>query len=337
MPKLSEITPTVSNDAEYEADNSILIYEDDHPNNESGYDTPYDTDLPSYLMCKPYTLSVKEKINVWMKDADQQEPVDYDLLFAQWQGVYSYLASQSDVWQLPPWGSFQDQIYVSNVAMVMPHLDNMCVLANFKAVPRRGEEDVAEAFFRLMKFDICRPPVFWEGAAETKWLHDNVYIGGWGQRSDKRAYDWMEKHLDMDIIRVHMTDERLYHLDCSVFPLNGEKTIVCTSVYTPEEIKAIEAETEIVSVSKKCAYSAITNLVRVGTTLCAGSAIGSMSEKDKEYADEKKYIDTLTKIATDNGLGVSLFNISEACKSGAALSCMVLHMNIPSFGKDEIL
>ena len=218
MPKLSEITG-----AEASQDHAVEHY-DDAPYNESGYDTPFDIDVPSYLMCKPYTISTKNPNNAWMKDADQQEPIDYDLAFAQWSQLYNHLAGQCDVWQLPASGNYQDQVYCANLAMVLPHLDNMVVLANMKSPPRKGEEWVGEAFFKLMKFDITRPPYTWEGEAELKWLHDNIYIGGYGQRTDIRALEWFEKTHKMKVIKVRMTDDRLYHLDCSIFPLTGEKT-----------------------------------------------------------------------------------------------------------------
>lgn len=316
---------------------STVEHFDDHPYNESGYDTPFDVDIPSYLMCKPYTMSTKSKNNIWMKDRDQQDPIDFGLALAQWQALFNFIAGQADVLQLPPSGNYQDQVYVANLAMMLPHLDNMCLLAHMQSPPRKGEEWVGEAFFKMLKFDIMRPPYTWEGEAETKWLHDNVYIGGYGIRTDRRSYEWMEKELDMSIIPVKMGDDRLYHLDCSVFPLTAEKTMVCTSVYTPKEVKEIESETEIIDIPKKLAYGGITNCVRVGNTVCCASKIGSLDQKSKDYADCKEHADKLTSICIKEGLGVALFNLSELEKSGAALSCCVMHLNEKSHGKEDLL
>ena len=40
----------------------------------------------------------------------------------------------------------------------------------------------------------------------------------------------------MNIIKVEMVDDYLYHLDCSIFPLTKDKTLVCTEMFTPEEL-----------------------------------------------------------------------------------------------------
>jgi N-dimethylarginine dimethylaminohydrolase len=39
------------------------------------------------------------------------------------------------------------------------------------------------------------------------------------------------KKFGMKIIKLEMVDEYLYHLDCSIFPLTKEKTLVCTELY----------------------------------------------------------------------------------------------------------
>ena len=64
-------------------------------------------------------------------------------------------------------------------------------------------------------------PYKWEGEADIKYLSDNVYIGGFGIRSDIKTYKWMEENYDMKIIKVKMVDEYMYHLDCSIFPIKS--------------------------------------------------------------------------------------------------------------------
>ena len=53
----------------------------------------------------------------------------------------------------------------------------------------------------------------------------------------------------MNIIKVEMVDDYLYHLDCSIFPLTKEKTLVCTEMFTPEELAQISQYTEIIDIS----------------------------------------------------------------------------------------
>jgi len=87
-----------------------------------------------------------------------------------------------------------------------------------------------------------RPLPAGQGEADLKHLHD-VYVGGYGQRSERAAYEWMEREFDMRIVKVRETDPYLYHLDCTVFPLTREDTLVCTEMFEREEVAAIERHT----------------------------------------------------------------------------------------------
>ena len=136
---------------------------------------------------------------------------------------------------------------------------------------------------------------------------------------------------DMKIIPLKETEPYLYHLDCTVFPLTREITLVCTEMYTPEEIKQIEKVTEIIPVSVDDCFSGICNSVRLGNTLLNASNIHEMKHTDEYYAEEKEKNRKLEEIAIEHAFEVSFFNLSEFLKSGALLSCMVMHLNRKSY------
>jgi len=71
-----------------------------------------------------------------------------------------------------------------------------------------------------------------------KYLYGNKYIGGYGIRSNIKAYEWMEEQYNMDIIKVAMVDEYLYHLDCSIFALNGGGTLPTVAAGTGTVVTA---------------------------------------------------------------------------------------------------
>src|SRR2546429_9605312 len=52
-------------------------------------------------------------------------------------------------------------------------------------------------FFQQMGYNVCVPPTKFEGEAELKHLYDNVYAGGFGIRSERETYEWMEKNFEM--------------------------------------------------------------------------------------------------------------------------------------------
>ena len=131
----------------------------------------------------------------------------------------------------------------------------------------------------------------------------------------------------MNIIKVAMTDEYLYHLDCSIFPLNTEQTLVCTELYDKDEIQQIEKATEIINVDVEDALSGITNSVKLGNMILCASNISELNKSDEFYEIEKHKIESLEKICSNVGMEPAIFNLSEYMKSGAMLSCLVMHLN----------
>ena len=169
------------------------------------------------------------------------------------------------------------------------------------------------------------------GEADLKFLHSNVYIGGYGIRSEEAAYDWMEETFDIEIIKVRMKDEHLYHLDCSIFPITCEDTLVCTELYDPSEIREIEMHTNIIDIDVEFAYKSITNCVRLGRYVMNMSMSGSYGEDvyTHYYQSDTYKRNKFDKICAQLGLEPRYFSLSEYVKGGAALSCLMLHLNSP--------
>ena len=166
-----------------------------------------------------------------------------------------------------------------------------------------------------------------------KYLYDNVYVEGYGIRSQYEAYEWMEETFDMNIIKLEMVDDYLYHLDCSIFPLTKEKTLVCTEMFSEEELAQLAQYTEIIDISVDDAFNGLTNSVRLGNMILCASNISELTRADEQYAAEKAKIETMEQICFNEGLEPVFFNLSEYMKSGAMLSCMVMHLNYVDYNK----
>lgn len=316
------------------ADESVLI-DTAVPN--SLRSTPTHLDRPAFLMNLPFSLDTAEPNNVWMEDYDsatEREP-DHERAMLQFLDLYSFIAAEAVVMLLPTprVTGLQDLVYTANLGIVLDHLPGpeVAVIANFTSPPRRAETPVGQQFFESMGYRTVVSPHPFEGEAELKHLHDNVYVGGWGQRTDKQAYEWMEREFDMRVVPLKMTDPYLYHLDCSVFPLTRDETIVCTSMFEPEEIRELERHTGIVDVSLDEAYAGIANSVRVGNLLLNATHIHELERDHKDFASERAKNRRLEDIAAERACEVAYFNVSEYHKSGALLSCMVMHLNRRSY------
>jgi N-dimethylarginine dimethylaminohydrolase len=279
-------------------------------------------------MCPPKYLSVKKANNVWMKKMKGEDrEVSIDRAMAQVFDLYGLIAQDAVVWLLPPKKGLQDAVYVSNAGAILPHLYKTIVLANFKAEGRPGEEKVLSQFLDLMDFEQHPCPYKWEGEAELKWIRENIYIGGHGQRSDPAAYRWMEKEFGCKIIRLDMSSDAMrYHLDCWTFPLNSECVLLSEDT-APETKKQIEKVAEIIPVDKKDAQFSLTNCVRIGNIVFNATSISELKRSEKDYEPERHKNEALEKICSDKGLSLVWVNLSELAKSGAALSCCCMHLN----------
>ena len=293
-------------------------------------ETPSHLQLQSYVMNFPFSLSTADPNNIWMQELNEEElQINRPKAYKQFMDLYNFMSGQSLVYLLPSEGNFQDQVYVANLGLQLPHIKdaNKILLSNFTSEPRKGEEWVGKHFFQQMGYETHISPYKWEGEADIKYLYDNVYIGGYGIRSDIKTYEWMEEQFDMNIIKVQMVDEYLYHLDCSIFPLNEDKTLVCTELFSPEELSQIENYTEIIDVNIDDALGGMTNSVRMGNMILCASNIAELKKSDELYEGEKHKIESLEKICANEGMEPVIFNLSEYMKSGAMLSCMVMHLN----------
>lgn len=293
-------------------------------------------DQPAYLMNVPFSLATDVANNVWMQEIGiDDRQVNTRCAINQFMQLYHFMAAEAVVYLLPTprMPGLQDLTYCANLGMVLDHLPgrDVVVLTKFCSQVRIPEEAVGQQFFEEMGYRVVQSPHCFEGEAELKHLHDNVYAGGYGIRSDTAAFDWMEDEFGMRVVRLHETEPHLYHLDCTVFPLTREETLVCTEMYSREEIRQLESVTHVIDVTADECFSGICNSVRLGNTLLNASNIHELSTSDPLYTDELAKNRKLEDIATRNAFEVAYFNLSEFMKSGALLSCMVMHLNRKSY------
>ena len=291
---------------------------------------------PAYLLNFPFSFSTEVANNAWMEElSDEDRRPDHKRAMVQFLEVYRFLASDGLVYLLPTPrdAGLQDLVFTANLGIVLEHLrgQNTVVISNYESEPRRGETPVGVDFFESLGYDVHVAPSRFEGEAELKHLHDNVYVGGYGQRSQYETYEWMERTFDMKVIKVREQDPYLYHLDCSIFPLTREDTMVCTDLLEPGEVKAIERETNVIPVTADECYQGICNSVRLSNTIMNSSHIHDLKKGTDDYRLELAKNRRLEDIATDLAFEVSYFDLGEYEKGGALLSCMVMHLNRYSY------
>ncbi len=287
---------------------------------------------PAFLMNFPFSYATGFANNPWMVDmkGGKRQP-DFVRAAVQFLAVYQNIGAEGLVYLLPtPRGAdLQDLLYTANLGIVLEHLPdkNTVVISNFMSAPRCGETPVGVKFFQDMGYDVHVAPSKFEGEAELKHLYDNVYVGGYGIRSERETYDWMEEKFDMRIIKVRESEPYLYHLDCSIFPITKENTLVGTELFTKRELAELEKFTNIIPVTVDECFSGICNCVRLPNQVMNSSHIHDLKVGTEDYRLELQKNRKLEDIAANLALEISYFNLSEFHKSGALLSCMVMHLN----------
>jgi N-dimethylarginine dimethylaminohydrolase len=103
--------------------------------------------------------------------------------------------------------------------------------------------------------------------------------------------------------------------------------LICTELFDPEEIAELEKHTEIIDIDVDDALGGLTNSVKYGNMILCASNISEMKKSHEYYEGEVHKLKTLEKICGDAGMEPVIFNLSEYMKSGAMLSCMVMHLN----------
>src|SRR5437667_1518963 len=176
-----------------------------------------------------------------------------------------------------------------------------------------------------MGYDVQGHPVNLEREDALNDLQDDLYVGGYGIRSERETYDWMEATFDMRIIKVKLVDPYLYHLDCLVFPMTRENTLVCTELLEKDAVAEIEKVTNVIDVSVDDCYSGICNSVRLPKTVLHSSHIHDLKLGTEAYKRAAHKNRQLEDIAATFALEVSYFNLREFHQTRHLMSSMTMH------------
>lgn len=291
--------------------------------------------FPVLLMNLPLSLSARIPNNAYMEDlSPSKREICLDRAVAQFLALYKHIAQHAVVFLLPSTPGFQDQPYVSNLGLVLPHCkEDTVIISRFRSEPRIGEERTGADFFKLMNFTVEQPPetfeeepVYFEGEADLKHIQGNLYIGAHGLRTSRNALTWAAERFEMEIVPFRTTDPYLYHLDCCFLRITEQAAMLCTSLADRMCVRALEQHCEIIDVSVEHARAGITNsLVLPGEVLC-DSALIELGKESPSYSIEKAKIEHLEQICSRFGLTLRVFCMSEFYKSGALLSCLIMHI-----------
>ena len=272
---------------------------------------------PQFVMCPPKYLSTRIPNNIFMR----KQKVDTERAMRQYARIKRLLtALDVQVIEIPAFKGAQDQHYTANIGI---SLKPFIVLANMSAAGRRIEEKPAQKFFEGRGYTVIQPPHPFEGEADLKKWKDGVYFGGYGKFSDWKAHEWISKKTGIEIIPIRETNDSLYHLDCSLFVVDKDNFMVCKGGMDKESFRRLEKVANIIEVPKEVMSTGATNCLKIpGNKKIMLS--GMFFPEEKKYQKSMEWLmNTMDKL----GYSVIFCDIDEADKSGADISCTVMHLD----------
>ncbi|RLG90219.1 MAG: hypothetical protein DRO36_06495 [Candidatus Hecatellales archaeon] len=276
---------------------------------------------PAFVMCPPVYLSNKIRNNKWMEEDNSTINVGRALF--QWNNLYELMTTDAIVYLLAPNPNLQDQTYI-NSFVVLAHEPDIAILSNFRAAGRAGEEREAASLLTRLGFKVFQAPPYFEGYPCLKWIHDNIYVAGYGERSTLKTQRYLAEAFDYKIIPVK-TSPYLYHLDCLFFRLSDEYAIVAVDDIPKEAVKAISREIEVLPADHNDAMQGICNSIRLRRIVINASNEDELEGEERKIEVAKN--EKLKRYAELAGMEVVFVNLSEFLKSGALASCLVAPLN----------
>jgi len=262
------------------------------------------------LMCPPKYYQILWEINPWMKKENQPDKI---LAKNQWENLFKiYQKLKLNILLIPPQKGLADMVYIANAGWGK---GKNFVVSNFKHKERKKEKSFYLKWFKSKGFKLFTLPknISFEGGGDIVTTKE-VYLFGYGKRSDFQAKDYLKKFLKLKkpIIPLKLVDERFFHLDTCFFYIKPIDTIL----YFPkafdsdsqEKIKRLRARK--FEASEKEAEDFLCNSVYFNKTII----LGCRNERIERFLRNK-------------GLNIIFADISEFKKGGGGVKCLSLFLD----------
>ncbi len=208
-------------------------------------------------MCPPKYFGVDYEINPWMHTSCQP---DLDLAKIQWKGIrdtFSKIKIQLDF--IEPKNGYPDMVFVANAGLPV---GSDFILSNFHYKERQGESLFFYEYFSK-RFNIITLPdsIKFEGQGDAFFACGKL-LAGYGFRSSPNFSDWMKEKYKCDVLRLHLINDKFYHLDTAIAQIEEGVFVVVKEAFSDESIKSLKKEDwELIFLSKEDAENFVANLI----------------------------------------------------------------------------
>lgn len=275
------------------------------------------------LMCRPRYYRVDYVINEHMEGNIGR--VNAPLAREQWVRLYQLIKKLCPVHLVDGLKQYPDMVFTANAGLPFHDTDRkFCVMSKMRDHQREGEiRHFARSLYCLgYDIDYLQTNALFEGEGDVLW-HPvwRVLIGGWGQRSEKAAYEEISMRYRVPVVLLELIDPKFYHLDTAFLPLGPNDALYVPQAFRPHGRALIEAMfPRAYGVSRKEALAYACNGIRIGKDVIMPS----------EAPDAAQY-------AESRGFTVETTPMSEYLKAGGAAKCLTLLVKLGSEKRRLIL
>jgi N-dimethylarginine dimethylaminohydrolase len=258
------------------------------------------------LMCPLTAYGLKYEINPWMS---LQKVPDTELARCQWEALYRVLTEEmgAEVALIPQAANAPDMVFTANAGLVR---GGRCLVSRFRHPERQVEEPFFAYWFATHGYAVQRLPddLAFEGEGDALFAGETL-LAGYLKRSDIRAHRLLSEAFDVPVLSLELVDDRWYHLDTCLFPLDAETVVFYPDAFDSYAQTVLRDNFQTIEVTREEALRFACNAVRVGSHIVLPSGCPHLTH-------------TLEAL----GYTVHSVDLSEFLKAGGAAKCLTLYL-----------
>lgn len=265
---------------------------------------------PRFLMCAPTLYDVNYVINPWM--AGNVHASSRERAAEQWQKLYEAVSRIAKIELVAPQPGSPDMVFTANAGL---ERDGIVVLSSFFHPERQEEEEHFRHWFEEAGYIVLDVPrkIPFEGEGDALFSIDGGLLWvGQGPRTHIESHQRLREVWPMEVVSLHLTDPRFYHLDTCFAPLAGGFVLYYPGAFDGASLRKIEAfypAEKRIAVEERDAACFACNAINLGTTII-------LNEISDQLAGELQ----------KNGFEPVQVELSEFLKAGGAAKCLVMKL-----------
>ena len=266
-----------------------------------------------FLMCAPHHYEVDYVINPWMEGNIHRSSLE--TAQEQWQNLYQIIADRANVDLVKPQPGWPDMVFTANAGLI---LGNQVVLSRFLHPERQGEEPFFKEWFEAQGHQVFTlpPDLPFEGAGDALLDREGRWLwAGYGFRTELDSHGLVAQWLNIEVLSLHLMDERFYHLDTCFCPLTGGYLLYYPPAFDAYSNRLIELRVppeKRIAIDEPDAVNFACNSVNIGHTVIMNKISSGLKAR-----------------LADAGFEVVETPLTEFLKAGGAAKCLTLRVTEP--------